>query len=407
MKQEHSSSFTGYQLFLIFGLSALLFTIVLDFMLLPALSAILMPALDLSTEQFGWVASAYAFSAGVSGLIASGFADRFDRKQFLLFFYGGFLLGLFLCTQADTYYFLFIARIITGLFGGVVGAICYAIITDLFRLEQRGQVMGFVQMAFAGGQVAGLPAALYLANTYSWQTPFYFIFTLGALICSVIFIKMRAVDAHLHTTKRSKPLQHIVKITSVRRYWIVFINNSLIVCADVLFMTFDAAFCTNNLGLGLEQLPIIYGTVGLTTLVCGPLIGRLADQLGKLRVFVVGTFLTATVVVVYAQLGHTPLWLIVLLHILIFIGVNARMIASTALGTAIPRSADRGAFMAIDASAQQLFAGVAAIAAGWMVLQSAEGTLQNYPTLAWAVVVIMLTTMSLMYRIEKLLESNS
>jgi predicted MFS family arabinose efflux permease len=108
--------FTPYQIFIIAVLSILQFTIILDFMVLSPLGAILMPALKITPAQFGMVVSAYAFSAGASGLLAAGFADRFDRKKFLLFFYAGFLAGTFLCAIAPTYHLLLAARIVTGIF---------------------------------------------------------------------------------------------------------------------------------------------------------------------------------------------------------------------------------------------------------------------------------------------------
>ncbi|MCB0631928.1 MAG: MFS transporter, partial [Lewinella sp.] len=144
-------------------------------MVLSPLSAILLDEMHITTAQFGLVVSAYAFSAGASGLMAAGFADRFDRKKLLLFFYTGFIVGTFLCGIAPTYHLLLAARIVTGLFGGVIGSIIYAIITDLFELKVRGRVMGFVQMAFASSQVLGIPLGLYLANLWNWHAPFLLI----------------------------------------------------------------------------------------------------------------------------------------------------------------------------------------------------------------------------------------
>src|SRR4051794_2366788 len=97
---------TGYQKFIVAVLATLQFTIILDFMILSPLGATLMPALHASPKQFGLVVSAYAFSAGISGLVAGGFADLFDRKRLLLVFYSGFILGTFLCGIAPTYRFL-------------------------------------------------------------------------------------------------------------------------------------------------------------------------------------------------------------------------------------------------------------------------------------------------------------
>ena len=85
--------FTSYQKFVVAVLAFLQFTIVLDFMVLSPLGAILMPVLGITPRQFGLVVSVYAIAAAVSGVLAAGFADRYDRKKFLLFFYGGFLLG--------------------------------------------------------------------------------------------------------------------------------------------------------------------------------------------------------------------------------------------------------------------------------------------------------------------------
>src|SRR5690606_23556355 len=153
-----------YQVLVIALLSLTQFTVVLDFMVMSPLGDMLMKSMGLSTGQFGFAVSAYAFSAGISGLMTAGFADRFDRKQLLLFFYIGFVGGPLMCGLAQSYMTLLVARIVTGLFGGVIGSISMAIVADLFPLEQRGRVMGFMQMGFGASQVLGIPISLFLAN---------------------------------------------------------------------------------------------------------------------------------------------------------------------------------------------------------------------------------------------------
>src|SRR6185295_16872841 len=74
---------TAYQKFIVALLAFLQFTIVLDFMILSPLGALLLQALKIPPSRFGLVVSVYAFSAGTSGLLAAGFADRFDRKRLL------------------------------------------------------------------------------------------------------------------------------------------------------------------------------------------------------------------------------------------------------------------------------------------------------------------------------------
>ena len=156
--------FTSYQKFVITILALTQFSVVLDFMVMSPLGDMLMKQMNLTTTQFGVSVAAYAISAGVSGLLTAGFADRYDRKKLLLFFYIGFILGTLFCGLSTSYAMLLAARIITGIFGGVIGSISMAIVADLFPITQRGRVMGFMQMGFGASQVLGIPISLYLFN---------------------------------------------------------------------------------------------------------------------------------------------------------------------------------------------------------------------------------------------------
>src|SRR3954462_7781544 len=122
-KKPEAIKFTSYQVFVIVILALTLFTVVLDFMVMSPLGDMLMKTMNLTTSQFAFAVSCYAFSAGISGLATAGFADRFDRKKLLLFFYVGFILGTLFCGLTNSYPMLIAARIVTGVFGGVIGSI--------------------------------------------------------------------------------------------------------------------------------------------------------------------------------------------------------------------------------------------------------------------------------------------
>lgn len=399
-----TSKFTPYQVLLIVAFVLLLFTIVVDYMTLPALSAILLPDLHISTEQFGLVVSAYAFSAGISGLLTTGFADRFDRKKLLLVYYGGFLTGMLLCATAGSFTALIIARIVSGAFGGVVASICFAITSDLFEVDQRGRVIGYIQMSFAASHVAGLPLAIYVATQLTWQFTYWLFFTLGLLVFIILLFRIKPIRTHLNPQREAPALKHLLGIFKNPNYWTVFLNNMLLVLGDVMFMTFSSAFSTNNLGIQLEDLPLLFGIGGVATFVFGPVWGRLTDRLGKLQIFCVGSGLAILMVGIYSHLGLSPFWLVVSLHTLLFLGINARMISSTALATIMPDKPDRGAFMALDASFQQLMGGIAATLAGFIVFQAPDGKIQGYPTLGWVIISVMLATVGLMYVISKVIK---
>jgi predicted MFS family arabinose efflux permease len=399
--------FTRYQIFIIALLAVLQFTVVLDFMVLSPLGAQLMTVLHLTTSQFGLAVSGYAFSAGLSGLLAAGFADKFDRKKMLIFFYTGFIAGTFLCGIATDYYFLLAARIITGFFGGVISSICYAIISDLFELKVRGRVMGFVQMAFATSQVMGIPVGLYFANKVGWHAPFLLITSVSLIEFIGIVIYMKPIDGHLNIVSVRNPFRHLLRAVSKPDYLQAFIFSTLLVTGGYMIMPFGSAFSVNNLGIPMAQLPILYFVTGIFSMVAGPFLGRLSDIIGKFRVFTLGTILTTVIILYYTNLGPTPFWYVILLNTVLMLGVLARLISSSALITAIPEASERGAFMSINSSVQQLSGGIASIIAGLIVIQTSSGKIIHYDTLGYIVAASMIVTIVMLRSINRFIVQKS
>lgn len=370
-------------------------------MVMSPLGAILRPQLKISTAQFGWVVSAYAFSAGAAGLLAAGFADKFDRKKLLLFFYTGFLIGTALCAMATNYQFLLGARIVTGIFGGVISAVSMAIVTDLFKMEVRGRVMGFVQMAFAASQVLGLPIGLVLATKFDWHAPFWMIAGVGVLPGIIIALYMKPVTAHLALQHDRNAFQHMAKTISSSPYRLAFLTTTLLATGGFMLMPFGSDFSVRNLGITQEQLPILYGISGVFTLIFGPLTGYLSDKIGKYKVFVIGSLLSMAMVAIYTNLGVTPLVWVIVINVIMFAGIMARMTSSSALISAIPQPQDRGAFMSVNSSVQQIAGGVAASLAGMVVYQGADNKLHDYSILGAIVMASMAVVIAMMYYINR------
>ena len=393
--------FSGYQKFVIAILAFLQFTIILDFMIISPLGAMMMPTLHISPQQFGLAVSSYAFSAGVSGLLAAGFADRFDRKRLLLFFYAGFMLGTLLCALATTFPLLLMARIVTGLFGGVIGSVVLAIATDLFPLEMRGRVMGFIQTAFAASQVLGLPAGLYFANHWDWHAPFFAIIAVAAPAGVVIALWMKPVAAHLALSQEHSPWMHLVHTLTEPRYRLAFILTMLLPTGGYMLMPFGTAFIVENVGLPLATLPTIYLVTGLCTVFVGPLVGKASDSFGKFNTFCFGTLLTIVMVDIWTNIGRVSLALVIIVNVLMFIAIFSRMVPSQALLTAIPEVTKRGAFNAVSASLQQVAGGVSAAVAGAVIVQTPSGALGHFNWIGYIVMSVAMVSLLLMYFVHR------
>lgn len=393
--------FTAYQKFVVALLAFLQFTIILDFMIISPLGAMLMPALKITPAQFGLVVSVYAFSAGVSGFLAAGFADRFDRKKLLLFFYAGFVLGTLMCGVATTYEALLAARLITGLFGGVIGSIVFAIITDLFPLEKRGRVMGVVQTAFAASQILGLPAGLYFSNLWGWHAPFLMIVGVSVVAGGAIIRYLKPIDAHLRLQVDHSALHHLGATLTNSKYLLAFVATALLSIGGFMLMPFGSAFTVHNLGIDVGHLPIIYLASGVAAILIGPLVGRACDTFGSFHVFAFGTLVSIVMVLIYTHLGVTPLALVIAVNVVMFVGIFSRMIPSQTLMSVIPDPASRGAFMSVSSSLQQVAGGCASVLAGLIIVERKDGVLEHFDTVGFVVLGTAVVTLFLMWLIYR------
>lgn len=405
MKQQ-APAFSAHQKLVIALLAFTQFTVVLDFMVMSPLGDMLMKSMSIKPNQFGLIVSAYAFSAGISGLLTAGFADRFDRKKLLLFFYSGFILGTFCCGLVNTYYTMVAARIVTGLFGGVMGSISMAIITDLFPLSQRGRVMGFVQMAFGASQVLGIPIGLYLANAWGWEAPFFMIAGIAVLVMLVISVRLEPIVAHLAVQRDKSAFKHLLHTIMNREYRIGFTATALMSVGGFMMMPFGSAFAINNLLVTAEQLPLLFMIAGIASLFIMPVLGKASDKIDKFKLFAASAVYMMAIVAVYTHLSPYPLWIIISFNVLMMCGIMGRMIPYTALTTGIPELADRGAFMSINASLQQVAGGIAAVIAGMIVSQKDKfSPLMHYDTLGWIVIGLTIPCIFLVYRVSVLVKN--
>jgi predicted MFS family arabinose efflux permease len=400
--------FTGYQKLVITLLALTQFTVVLDFMVMSPLGDMLMKSMSLRPAQFGFAVSAYAFSAGISGLLTAGFADRFDRKKLLLFFYIGFIAGTLFCGLSHSYMMLIAARIVTGLFGGVIGSISLAIVADLFPLEQRGRVMGFMQMGFGASQVLGIPIGLFIANYWGWQSPFLMIVGLATIAWLLIMMKMQPINKHLALQTNRNAFTHLWHTIAKRDYRIGFLATAMLSLGGFMMMPWGSAFAINNLQVTTHQLPFLFMVAGISSLIIMPLVGRWSDQVDKFKIFAIASAWMMVMVVIYTNLSRVPFWFVLIMNILFMIGIMSRMVPAMALTSSLPKMADRGAFMSINSSLQQIAGGLAAAVGGMIVVQKTKfSPLEHYNTLGYVIIGLTFISIYMLYRVSRLIKRHA
>ncbi len=399
--------FTPYQITVILILALTQFSVVLDFMVMSPLGDLLIKDLKITPAQFGVVVSSYAISAGVSGFLTASFADKFDRKKLLLFFYAGFIVGTLLCGLSTTYAFLVFARIFTGVFGGVISSISLAIVADLFDLDHRGRVMGFLQMGFGMSQILGIPISLYLANVWNWQAPFYLIVGLASAILITGMIVMKPVNAHLKL-QRENAFRHLWNTIANKEYRIGFMATAFMSLGGYLMMPWGSTYSVNNIGIGQDDLPFLFMIVGVATFAIMPVVGVLSDRIDKFKIFVFASISMVLAVLIYTNLPKVSLIVLILVNVFMMMGIMARMVPSQALTASIPSMKDRGAFMSINSSLQQMAGGIAALIGGSIVLQkNTTSPLERFDLLGFVVIAVILTNILLTYRVYRFVKNRS
>lgn len=382
-------------------LASLNFTHILDFMIMMPLGNYLMPHFHITARFFSWIVASYPITACVSGLIAAFYVDRFDRKKVLILAYSGFLIGTFCCGIAPDEVFLMAARILTGFFGGLIGAQVLSIIADTFPYEKRGRAMGTIFMAFSIASVFGVPFSLYLANHFSWHGPFIFIAILGIPVIGAIIRFLPPMRSHLapreENEERFRPdvRKVLSDIFSNRSQVMALLLSGFLMMGHFLIIPFINPYMEFNMGFSKQATPMIYMTGGICALISSSIIGRLADRYGKFRVFSICLVLSVIPIFFITNMPAIPFYLVLGIFGFWFTFSTGRNIPAQAMISTVVNPAQRGQFMSFNSSFQQLFTGFASVIAGFVVIQDDKGRILHYNWVGYMSVAIVFGTLFL------------
>jgi predicted MFS family arabinose efflux permease len=379
-------------------LAALQFTHNLDYMIMMPLLPQFERELGISPQQFGFLVSAYAFSAGVSGLLAALVIDRFDRKRSLLVLYAGFTLGTLLCALAPGYLSLLLARTVAGAFGGLVAATTLAIIGDLFADSRRGRAMGVVMSAFSVALIVGVPAGLYLANRWGWRSTFGVLGVVSALVLVFVGRVLPPLRGHLaHVRVEADSLWAALSAPTHVRAYVLMIA---LVFSTLMIIPYLPDYLVANAGRSEAELPWVYLAGGLSTLLILPMVGRISDRFTKLSVFRVIAVSAIVPALAVTHLSSVSLSVALLWSTLFMVITASRMVPAMALITASALPRYRGSFMTINSSVQQLAAALAALVGGFLLGKGAGGSLTGFHNVGYLASVAMVLSAILAGRLR-------
>ncbi len=389
---------TKQERIIVFILASLNFTHILDFIIMMPLSNYLMPFFKITAMQFSILVASYSVSAFFSGLVVALVIDRLDRKRSLVIAYIGFLLGTIACGLAASFTLLLTARIVAGLFGGILGAQVLSIVADLFTYERRGRAMGAVMSAFAAASILGVPLSLYLTNlfNYNWHIPFLLIGGVGTLLVPFMLRYLPAMTGHIRSAEnRGKKFEVLLTVIKIPVQRAVLIFSCLLMMGHFLIIPFINPYMEFNKGFSKEMIPWIYLCGGIASMFAALLLGRLSDRVGKLPVFLWSVFFSLFMVLIITAMPDVHFSMVLVFFAVWFILATGRAVTAQAMISEAVNAGQRGSFMSMNGSVQQLGSGIAALAAGLIVTTEKSGNIIHYNWVGYLSILVLLGSMIL------------
>jgi predicted MFS family arabinose efflux permease len=144
---------------------------------------------------------------------------------------------------------------------------------------------------------------------------------------------------------------------------------------------YASPFLVSNVGIAEDQLPLVFIAGGALTLFSAPLIGRLADRYGKLRMFRIVAPVSAVMTLALTNLVPVPAVVAIAVMAGLMVSNTGRMVAAMAMITSSVAPHRRGGFMSANSSVQHLAIGFGSYTGGLIIAESADGRLLHFPIL--------------------------
>ena len=369
--------------YLLLTLAGIQFSHVLDFMIMMPLGPILIRAFGIGTHEFGLLVASYSFSAGLSGLLAATFIDRFERKRLLMIMFALFGLSTLACGLAPSYGTLLVARGMAGAFGGVMGAMVQTIIGDVIPFERRAKAGGIVSSAFSLSTVAGVPLSLWLANHFQWRAPFILVAILSGVFILLGWRMLPELRHHISEVKRTHPFEAMFAVLRDANHLRALLFSALIIFSGFTVIPYITIFAVGNVGITQQEILWIYLVGGAATLFSARLIGYWADLRGKIKIYRLVAVAATLPLLVVTHSGAVPLWMWLIFTTAFFVLVSGRMIPAMAIITSAAQPKLRGTFLALNSSMMQFASGLASVLAGFIITQNSAGQIVGYAVVGY------------------------
>lgn len=341
--------------------------------------AILFSVIVLDLIGFGVVipilpfyAETYGANAFLLGLLLTSYAsmqflfsplwgklsDKIGRKKVLLLTMAGSVVGLTILGLAPNLIFLFVGRIVSGIFGANI-SVATAYVTDVTTEENRTKGMGLIGVAFGIGFILG-PAIAALLLTYGYSVPIFAVAGLG--VFNILYASLRLGESNKHQASHPLSWRKILEQPAVRKMCGL---NLIYTLGITQLETTLAFFMMDRFQFTKVQFAILLVLIALILVaVQGGLIRRLVPRFGEKNLLLAGGML-----LMLSFLCVPSIYTIAILLIPLSVASLGRGISQPSLLSLVSKSAPkklRGGVMGTFQSSASLARVIGPVTAGFL-----------------------------------------
>jgi len=351
-----------------------------DSMLLMPMINIVMDTYKIGAKTATIIVSIYSLAAFISGVFSSAFMDLYDRKKLLVITFIGFTIGTGLCSLHSHFALMILYRAVAGVFGGIIGGIAIAIVSDLIPYERRTTAISIISLSFAIAAITGIPFGIYLAQHYTLFTPFLWIFIISVFTIFAIILWIPPMEEHLDEHNRKKiSYSNIIDVFKDNNQIKALLLAFFLVFSHQVVVIFVVPYFESNIGFGEQWIPVLYFIGGFVTVISSIIIGKLSDKYGNKSSFSVLLFLSFFPIIATTHITKASILEVIIICAFFFIFAAGRMIPAYTIMSAAMTKEKRGAFMSMRSAFLELGTFIASVCSSFIVsIDSTTGWVHHY-----------------------------
>ncbi|WP_370314215.1 MFS transporter [Guptibacillus hwajinpoensis] len=167
-------------------------------------------------STFSWVFSAYLLMSAITVLIFGKLSDLFGRKPIYSIGIVIFLIGSLLCGFAESMEALILFRLIQGIGAGAVQPIALTIVGDMYSMEERAKIQGYLASVWGISAIAGPALGGIFVQYIDWSWVFWMNIPLGVLsLVGVVLLLHESIDKERKSIDYSGAILLLVSISAL------------------------------------------------------------------------------------------------------------------------------------------------------------------------------------------------